>query len=173
MLRSTPHSSVRTSRPAMDDTVSSRKSAPTERAILPTSAATPRAAPGSPARAPARRSAGRTESRAAGSSPGSPGRGSRWGRGSSGRDACGTGPNSSWRARASPMLHQILPLILRAGSGVSDALRVAVDEVEVTRVDEEARTLAQDEHRVEPVDRVRQQREAATHRKEPEGAGND
>ena len=39
MLRSTPHSSVRTSIPAMDDTVSRRNSAPTRRAILPTSAA--------------------------------------------------------------------------------------------------------------------------------------
>ena len=39
MLRSTPHSSVRTSRPAMDDTVSSMKSAPTERATPATSAA--------------------------------------------------------------------------------------------------------------------------------------
>ncbi len=39
MLRSTPHSSVRTSSPAIDDTVSSMKSAPTERASVPTSAA--------------------------------------------------------------------------------------------------------------------------------------
>ena len=39
MLRSTPHSSVRTSSPAIDDTVSSMTSASTERAIFATSAA--------------------------------------------------------------------------------------------------------------------------------------
>src|SRR5262245_61033121 len=39
MFRSTPHSSVRTSIPASDDTVSSRKSAPWPLTILPTAAA--------------------------------------------------------------------------------------------------------------------------------------
>jgi hypothetical protein len=39
MFRSTPHSSVRTSMPAIEDTVSSMNSAPVARAILPTSAA--------------------------------------------------------------------------------------------------------------------------------------
>src|SRR5438309_5986409 len=39
MFRSTPHSSVRTSMPAMAETVSRRKSAPTPRAIFPTASA--------------------------------------------------------------------------------------------------------------------------------------
>src|SRR5437762_4901555 len=58
-------------------------------------------------------------------------------------------------------------------SAVGDALGVAIDEVEVPGVDEEARGLAEDEHRVEPVDRVRQQRHATAHREQPEGAGHD
>src|SRR5205823_13733299 len=40
-------------------------------------------------------------------------------------------------------------------------------------VDQDARALAEEEPRVEPLDRVRQQRDAAAHRWEPEGAGND
>ena len=39
MLKSTPHSSVRTSRPAREDTVSSMKSAPWRFTMRPTSAA--------------------------------------------------------------------------------------------------------------------------------------
>src|SRR2546430_15304532 len=49
----------------------------------------------------------------------------------------------------------------------------AVDEVEVARVDADPGGLADDEHRVEPVDRVRQQRHAAAHREEPEVARHD
>src|SRR5436309_12407421 len=56
---------------------------------------------------------------------------------------------------------------------MDDTVGPAVDEVEVARVDAEPGGLADDEHRVEPVDRVRQQRHAAAHREEPEVARYD
>src|SRR5207244_13587276 len=56
---------------------------------------------------------------------------------------------------------------------MDDTVGPAVDEVEVARVDAEPGGLADDEHRVEPVDRVRQQRHAAAHREEPEVARDD
>src|SRR5947207_10620567 len=72
------------------------------------------------------------------------------------------------RARAG----SVTPILARGGaSAVGEALGAAVDEVEIPRVHEEPGTLAEDEHGVEPVDRVRQQRHAAAHREEPEGAG--
>src|SRR5213076_2652001 len=74
------------------------------------------------------------------------------------------------RARAG----SVTPILARGGaSAVGEALGAAVDEVEIPRVHEEPGTLAEDEHGVEPVDRVRQQRHAAAHREEPEGAGHD
>src|SRR2546426_3400131 len=56
---------------------------------------------------------------------------------------------------------------------MDDTVGPVVDEVEVARVDAEPGGLADDEHRVEPVDRVRQQRHAAAHREEPEVARHD
>src|SRR5438552_2185939 len=56
---------------------------------------------------------------------------------------------------------------------MDDTVGPAVDEVEVARVDAEPGGLADDEHRVEPVDRVRQQRHAAAHREEPKVARHD
>src|SRR5438046_2540794 len=74
------------------------------------------------------------------------------------------------RARAG----SVTPILARGGaSAVGEALGAAVDEVEIPRGHEEPGTLAEDEHGVEPVDRVRQQRHAAAHREEPEGAGHD
>src|SRR5438128_1422010 len=73
----------------------------------------------------------------------------------------------SVRSTSDPILSR------RATSAVGETLGAAVDEVEVPRVDEEPGGLAEDEHGVEPVDRVHQQRHAAAHREEPEGAGHD
>src|SRR2546428_248069 len=56
---------------------------------------------------------------------------------------------------------------------MDDTVGPAVDEVEIARVDAEPGGLADDEHRVDPVDRVRQQRHAAAHREEPEVARYD
>src|SRR2546425_639505 len=47
---------------------------------------------------------------------------------------------------------------------MDDTVGPAVDEVEIARVDAEPGGLADDEHRVDPADRVRQQRHAAAHR---------
>src|SRR6059036_707112 len=58
--------------------------------------------------------------------------------------------------------------ILACGSG-GDALGVAQDEVEITRVDEETRPLTQNEHGVAPPQRVEEQRHAAADREIPEG----
>src|SRR5262245_24651124 len=43
-----------------------------------------------------------------------------------------------------------------------------MNEVEIAGIDEDARTLAKDEHGVEPVDRIGQQRQAAPNGEIPE-----
>src|SRR5882672_2432087 len=53
------------------------------------------------------------------------------------------------------------------------ASSVAQLEIEVARVDEHAKTLAQDEHRVADVERIAEQQHSAADREEPEGDRHD
>src|SRR3990172_710510 len=55
-----------------------------------------------------------------------------------------------------------------SGAGLGEAALLAPDEVEIAQVDQEARALAQHEHRVLAVDRVDQQRGSPADREEPE-----
>src|SRR3990172_9267584 len=263
MLRSTPHSSVRTSSPAIEDTGASRKSAPTAGAIVPTSAAgyvvpvevslctsvialgrrrsasrrrrsrsrraphstgnsvqsaptrvmisrmsrpncpaptTSTRSPGSitesaPASRAVRpepgirrtsprvwntsRSASVVGSRTASSNERSYWMAAGWlrawttGQGSSvGPGIISTGRVWHWaQLIVTDTAVSFVAPILHRPSPVGDALGLAEDEVEVARVDEEPRALADDEDRVQPVDRVGEQRDPAADRKVPERVG--
>src|SRR5207248_2660275 len=156
MLRSTPHSSVRTSMPAMAETVSSMKSAPASRASLPTSAAA-YVVPVDVSLCTSEMAFGRERSVVLDR------------RRLIHRLDHGEGELGRPRDHQDGTRHALGPVQGGDRHGrILTVRRLAVDEVEVPRVDEQPRALAEDEDGVTPVERVEQERDAAADGEIPE-----
>src|SRR5215831_231669 len=70
------------------------------------------------------------------------------------------------------MLGSMERLLCCSGMRLGQSLVLAPDQIEVATVHEQSSPLADDEHGVQPIDRVGQEGEASRDREEPEGDGN-